>query len=218
MYGKNLYGEFLYGEEGNSDSSNIDLLVPDLMKYLPFYYQTSESIIEIQKAIAGEIGKLNYNIVDLEKQFFIDTATWGLAMYERILGLKTNPSMLYEDRREIIKAKLRGSGTTTKAMIKNTAEAFSGGEVDVVERNEEYYFIVKFIGQKGIPRNLETFKDMLETIKPAHLGYKFEFILLTWDMFDYLEITQDELEENNVLWDDLQEYRIDEINEEEWNI
>lgn len=214
MYGSNKYGEVRYGENGSSGGGDTDLLMPNLMKYLPFYYQESEGIINIQHAIAKELGRLNFNVEDLRKQYFIDTATWGLAMYEIELGLRVDNTMLYADRREIIKAKLRGRGTTTVKMIKNTAEAFSGGDVDVIEYNSAYYFVVKFIGQKGIPRNLQAFSDMLDTIKPAHLGYKFEFILLTWDMFDHLGMTSNELEENNVLWKDLQEYRINEINEE----
>ena len=67
-------------------------------------------------------------------------------------------------------------------MIKNTAEAFSGGEVDIIENFNDYSFIVKFVGVKGIPKNLALFKQMLEEIKPAHLNYELEFTYNTWDM------------------------------------
>ncbi len=180
MYGQYKYGEYRYGEEGSPHGPDIDKCNIDLMKYLPWYERKSEVFMGILGSIGKEFCILNYYIEDLEKQFFIDTATWGLSIYEKELGLKTNMSLTYEERREIIKAKLRGRGTTTKAMIKNTAEAFSGGEVDVIEYPSEYCFIVKFIGVKGIPRNMAAFIDMLETIKPAHLAYTFKYTYTVW--------------------------------------
>ena len=78
-------------------------------------------------------------------------------------------------------------------MIKNTAEAFSGGEVEVIENFEEYSFIVKFVGVKGIPKNITLFKQMIEEIKPAHLSYKLDFTYTTWGM----------IQEKTMLWDDV---------------
>lgn len=181
MYGKYKYGVYKYSEEGVPDGSEIEEFIPDLMKYLPWYYQQSEITKEIQNSIAKEFGIIAYYIEDINKQFFIDTATWGLGIYEKELGLKTNLNLSYEERREIIIAKMRGYGTTTKAMIKNTAESFSGGEVDVIEYPAEYRFIVKFVGILGIPRNMQAFIDMLEAIKPAHLTYSFEYTYTIWD-------------------------------------
>lgn len=202
MYGQYKYEEYRYGEEGIPDGQDIDLLIPNLMKYLPWYYEKSITMKEIQESIAKEFGVLAYYMENAQKQFFIDTATWGLSIYEKELGLKTNLSLTYEERREIIKAKLRGMGTTTKAMIKNTAEAFSGGEVDVIEYPSEYRFVVKFIGIKGIPRNMESFINMLETIKPAHLAYEFKYTYTVWNHLTDLTWGQ----ANTMTWDELKVY------------
>lgn len=201
-YGANKYGEYKYGKEGSFIPPDIDKCDIDLMKYLPWYYQNSKVMKEIQSSISKEFCILDYYVKDLEKQFFIDTATWGLSIYEKELGLQTNMSLTYEERREIIKAKLRGHGTTTKEMIKNTAEAFSGGEVDVIEYPEESKFIVKFIGIKGIPRNMQGFIDMLETIKPAHLAYEFKYTYTVWNHLTNLTWGQ----ANAMTWDELRVY------------
>jgi len=66
-------------------------------------------------------------------------------------------------------------------MIKQTAEAFSGGDVDVIEDNPHHFFVVRFVGIKGIPRNMQSFVSMLEDIKPAHLAYRFEYRYTVWD-------------------------------------
>ena len=78
-------------------------------------------------------------------------------------------------------------------MINNTAEAFRGGEVDIIENFEDYSFIVKFVGVKGIPQNITLFKQMIEEIKPAHLSYELAFTYTTWGM----------IQEKNMLWDDV---------------
>lgn len=180
MYGENLYGTIGYSK--SSDYSDIsEEYKVDLMKYLPWYYQNSDVMRTIQNSNSLEVEKLKYNIDDSINQLFIDTATWGLDRLEKIFNIETDINKSYEDRREVLKAKLRGSGTVTKQMIKNVAQAFSGGEVDVIEDNANYNFIIKFIGIKGIPKNMQGLINAIEEIKPAHLGYSFSYTYTTWD-------------------------------------
>ena len=195
MYGQNQYGTTTYATNPISSNEEIKKYLVDLNQYVPPYVYTKflQDFQEVQTqydAQSLQVGLLNYSIEDSIKQAFIDTATWGLDLWEEEYGLDTNHLLSYEERREIVKAKKRGRGTTTIEMIKNTAEAFSGGEVNVIPHNEQYYFTVHFIGIKGIPRNMQAFKDMLETIKPAHLNYDFAFTYNTYgdirdNTFDY---------------------------------
>ena len=89
-------------------------------------------------------------------------------------------------------------------MIKNTAEAFSGGEVEVIENFSDYSFIVKFVGVKGIPKNLALFKKMIEEIKPAHLNYELAFTYTVWSMVMAATNTWDDF--SNKTWVDLMDY------------
>ena len=200
-YGAHKYGEYKYGEESIPDS-DIESRAPDLMLILPWFYNGNITMKELQNTVSKELRKLYYHLEDLINQLFIDTATWGLSIYEKEMGMITNQSLSYEERRELIKAKLWGRGTTTKQMIKETAEAFSGGEVDVIEYPEESKFIVKFIGVKGIPRNMQGFIDMLETIKPAHLAYEFKYTYTVWDFIKHLTWN----DASGMTWDDLRVY------------
>ena len=200
-YGESQYGVLQFGEETIPDS-DIELRAPDLMLLLPWFYKGNITMQELQNLASKELGRLYYHLEDLINQLFIDTATWGLSIYEKELGLITNQSLSYEERRELIKAKLWGRGTTTKQMIKETAEAFSGGEVDVTEYPAEYRFVVKFIGVKGIPRNMQGFIDMLEAIKPAHLAYEFKYTYTVWDFIKHL--TWNDV--SGMTWDDLRVY------------
>lgn len=150
-----------------------------LVDYVPNNITSIPEEKAIFEANQIELDNLNSVCEDVKEQFHIDTATWGLIFWEERYGITYNPSMSYEQRREIVKAKKRGQGTVTKAMIKNTAEAFSGGEVDVIEHDDDYYFTVKFVGVKGIPANMPAFENMLEEIKPAHLDYELEYTFAT---------------------------------------
>ncbi|KNF10050.1 hypothetical protein CLPU_1c02150 [Gottschalkia purinilytica] len=175
------------------ESQKINEFVPDLMKYTHKDYLNSKYMTQLQNGIAKEFGIIAYYIEDIYKQFFINTATWGLSVYEKELGLQSNPGLSYEERREIIKAKLRGAGTATKQMIKNTAEAFSGGEVEIIEHVDGYYIEIYFVGTIGIPKNMKAFESMINEIIPAHLGYRFKFRFATWGM----------IKDANLTWNDL---------------
>ncbi|MGP1411899.1 MAG: YmfQ family protein [Peptoanaerobacter stomatis] len=170
----------------------------DLMKYLPLYWHDIKEMIVLLKSLGIEIGELDLKLKDIFSQCFIETATWGLGLWEREIDLKTDLSLSYEHRREMIKAKLRGSSTTTKEMIANVAKAFSNGEVEVIEHNEKYFFEIKFIGTRGIPANMAGLKSILEEIKPAHLGVKYSYIFAVWEHLKLL--TWNTIKRNNINW------------------
>jgi hypothetical protein len=179
MYGINKYGLIQYAQEKNTDEEQKDYYV-DLARYAPPFLAEIRELKAIYETEGYAVGLLEHELSDLLDQCFISTATWGLTRWEQVYGLVTNMALSYEQRREILVAKLRGQGTTTAQMIQETAETFSGGEIQVIEDNPNYHFIVRFIGVKGIPRNMNAFIAMLEDIKPAHLSYSFEYRYTTW--------------------------------------
>jgi Uncharacterized protein conserved in bacteria (DUF2313). len=179
-YGTEAYGALAYGTEAGEDDNSPNTGL-DLLAYLPPYYREITEMKELQKAAGIEIGTFYEESGSLLDQCFIDTATWGLTRWESELGIAANRSQSYERRREQLKAKLYGSGTTTKQMIIDTAAAFSGGEVAVNVYPEQYLFEIVFVGSKGIPPNMPGFIQMLEDIKPAHLAYSFKYIYTVWD-------------------------------------
>jgi len=172
------------------------------MKYLPQYWQEIQEMKELQETLGIEIGTLNSAASEIIDQWFINTATWGLDLWERELGISVDRSNSYERRREIILAKLRGAGTTTKEMIQSTAIAFAGGEVEVQEYPAEHCFVVQFVGIKGIPPNMAGLIHAIEEIKPAHLSYRFKYTYTTWDMVSGL--TWDEASKKT--WSKLRTY------------
>lgn len=172
----------------------------DLAQYAPPFLQRVRELAEIWRTEGYEVGLLQYYINDLFNQAFVSTATWGLTSWEDMYGVTTDMALSYEQRREILTAKIRGQGTTTKEMIRQTAEAFSGGEVEVIEDNGNHLFIVRFVGIKGVPDNMPAFIGMLEDIKPAHLAYRFEYTYTIWANFN-----------GSMIWDDVKPRTWDDV-------
>jgi len=124
---------------------------------------------------------VNHSIQDFIDQCFIETATWGLAYWEDTVGVLTDVLKDINQRRSVVKAKVRGSGTVTVQFIKNVASSYSNGDVDILEHPSIYSFEVKFVGTRGIPPNLPDLQASINQIKPAHLAVTYTFVYTTWD-------------------------------------
>lgn len=177
-----------------------------LITYMPKYYKKVEEIVKLQEAIEDEIDATEL-LKSILNQKFVQNATWSLETWEKIFDLTTDLTLSNEARRENIIAKMQAGKTTTIKMLKTMAEVFSGGECDVIEMNNEYYFYIKFIGTYGIPNNMDGFIKAIERVKPAHLGFKFIYSYMTWDEFDRYNKTWDIWDALNLNWDDKEKYK-----------
>ncbi|MDF2984724.1 MAG: hypothetical protein K0R50_234 [Eubacterium sp.] len=178
-----------------------------LIDLLPDYYKKSPEVTELQVAFEHWTEALKTSKTDLFLQFNVNSATSGLTMWERALRLETDVTKPYEFRRTRILSKLRGAGTTTKQMIKNVAESFSNGQVDIIEHNTGSRFVVKFVGTLGIPPNIGDLKAAIDEIKPAHLSFIFEYSYITWNDFEKYNHSWAEWDTLNLTWDEFETYR-----------
>lgn len=70
-------------------------VVRDMFDYMPKEYEDYKESRELIQSQAQEFETLNARIEDVLRQFFIDTATWGLVEWERIIGVKNSESYLW---------------------------------------------------------------------------------------------------------------------------
>lgn len=205
-YGTIGYGKGFYGNGGDYI---IDIKEDDVPHYLKPYIPNKELynvniFKDIYRSHEVELYVLYYCLKDLLEQTNIDTATWGLEGWEKVYGIVTNLNYSHEERREVIKARKRGQGTCTTAMIKNVAEAFSGGECRVIENTAPYTFTIQFIGVKGIPKNMDGLKGAINDIKPAHLVYDFKYTYTSWEYLDSKNLPWKDAEA--LTWEELEIY------------
>lgn len=175
-----------------------------LLTYLPPYYETSRIMRSILQVEGAEFDKLRQALDETLNQFFVRTATWGLDRWEEEVGLPVTPDQPEAERRDKIISRLRGYGTATISVVKQVAEAYDKGAIDIVEDHAAYTVTVHFVDTTGVPPNLDDLKAAVRAVVPAHLEilYEFNYFLWqewdakneTWDAFDLLALTFDQLE------------------------
>jgi hypothetical protein len=179
----------------------------EMLAYLPSYYQTSRIIRAILQTEGIEFDKLRQALDETLDQFFVNTATWSLDRWEEELGLPITPDQSIDERRSKIISRIRGVGTATISIVKNVAESYVNGTIDIVEDFKAYTIIVQFVDTKGIPPNLDDLKAALRAVVPAHLDIKYEFSYFVWDELDKKQWTWDQLDTLNLTFDKLEVYK-----------
>ena len=144
-----------------------------LINKLPSFYD-NDITKPIQDSLNVESNSINDEVDNILNQFFVDSATFGLDYWERMLGIPKN-NFDIDTRRENIKAKMRSRGTTTVSVIKNICEAYSNGIVEVIVNHSDYSFVIDFVGTIGVPKAFAELDKTIEEIKPCHLAHSYKF-------------------------------------------
>jgi len=127
---------------------------------------------ELSGSIGIALHDMDDRIDNFVRQLDIDTATWALTVYEKELGIAPDPLKPLEQRRSLIKSKIRGSGAVGAAQIKLVADSYTNGDVEV---SLNHGIVIEFKSIFGIPTNIEDLKSVLRQIAPAHLNIKYVF-------------------------------------------
>lgn len=150
--------------------------MPDIKQLQPFQRASGvyQALFNTETTQFNDrIGTIN----DLINQMFVDSATWGLDIYEKDLGIITDATQTYDERRSVIKSKMRGVGTINRALIALIADSYTNGDVEVTFENST--ITVTFTSVYGIPPNVDQCKEAIDEIKPAHLPitYVYKYVL-----------------------------------------
>ena len=142
-------------------------------------------------------------VLDTADQAHIQTATWGLGLWEELVDITPAAGATNEERRPAITPKLLGSGTCNAGMVSDIARALTGCDAVVIEQHSTYQFSLQFIGDEpGLAQfDLDAIRAAVEEVKPAHL----EFIILgiTWADFDLVNMTWYDLHQMRATWFDI---------------
>ena len=145
----------------------------NLINKLPSFYD-NDITRPIQNSFTVEVNSVNDEVENTLNQFYVDSATYGLDKWEKMLGISKN-NFDIDTRRENIKAKMRSRGTTTVSVIKNICEAYSNGTVEIIVNHSDYSFVIDFIDTIGIPKAFDELDKTINEIKPCHLAHSYKF-------------------------------------------
>lgn len=180
--------------------------IDSIKSYIPEFIHQSEPIKSLLESDGEEMGLLFSDIQEVLDQFYIDKATWGLSAWEKFYGIPIETEKESAFRRSVILAKKRGAGTVTSRFVKEIALAYENGEIEINELGNSTVEI-KFVGIKGVPPNIDDFKNTMEEIKPGHIGLVYTLTFLTWDEFDGFNKNWDEWDALNLTWDEFEIYQ-----------
>ncbi|UKS24310.1 YmfQ family protein [Paenibacillus sp. HWE-109] len=187
--------------------NNFGIVSPSgerMLDALPSLYEDIYEMRVLMETDGQEMDLMTSKIKEVLDQSTIDLATWGLDYWEYFLGIKTESGKPLDQRRSVIKSKIRGTGTVTLSLLKRVAEAYDNGQVEVTEDAANYKVIIKFVSTHGIPTNLADIEKALLDIMPAHLVIEFVFSYLSWGAFDTHGFTWESLSAMNYTWDQLE--------------
>ena len=147
------------------------MILDGMIKRLPLYERKNKIIIEIFDAEAKQFELMEDQISDIRKQFFVDTATWGLKVYEKELKIVVPSNSTLDSRRAAIKAKMRSGGKVDRALLESVASAILRTVVKIEFTGRILFYIEVNDDELG---NVGLFHKAIYDIKPAHLPMDLE--------------------------------------------
>ena len=143
----------------------------DITRYLPPFLKKDPNFRAVCDSCSWEHENIRKAILDALDQFFVERATWGLEMWERVLGIPTNPLESTEMRRKTIRLKLRQPGSVTdEFMTKLVNQYISDAQGVVLSFPSEYRIEILYHG--GQILDYGNLRKSIREYLPAHLGYK----------------------------------------------
>ncbi|KZL93564.1 putative phage tail protein [Clostridium magnum] len=149
-----------------------------LIKNLHKLYREDPWINELFNSAGITLDKINAAIEDLENQYWFDTMTWAIPVVENMLQFKTDSNAAIEDRRSQLEARWKSNGKADIYLLQAVANSWRNGDVTVSFVNGKIK--VTFVGEFGVPKDLEGLEKALEDVKPAHLAlvYSYRYLLI----------------------------------------
>lgn len=147
---------------------------PFVARY-PAFMAGSEEFRDIQEALEPELLELWSARDGALAQLCAETATWGLSRWEETLGIPVDEGKDLESRRSRVRVKLLGADVTVVALVKSSAEIWSGQRAEVTEYANEFRFEIRFVETNGIPPNMRDVTASIRELIPAHLQWDYIF-------------------------------------------
>lgn len=146
----------------------------DVLRYLPRFLANDPYFKKIEDVLSREHESYRLKLVDISKQFYVETATWGLRDWEEFLKIKPAKNASEDLRRAVIRVKRRGDTVMTLSHTQKVLEDLAPyGEVEIQELGENRLKLIIHNGNFYWEELLET----LWTLLPAHLTFDFGIYL-----------------------------------------
>ena len=143
----------------------------NIARYLPQFLSKDKAFVDDLTVLSAEQDRLRLQLIDVFDQFFISSATWGLDNWESILGLPTDKTLTYTQRRSNILLKLQSKQTSTLAYMQKLVERYYAVDAQAKVEEVNASYLIRIVAEQT-PFDMTGLVEALETYKPAHLAYE----------------------------------------------
>lgn len=151
----------------------------DLKNYLHKDERNCDFIQTIVDAISDWLDVFNAKLVEFYSNFYFDKLTLnGVIFFEKELDITPLSTQTIEERRLGIQAKWLANNHNSIHLIQAVCNAWKNNEIkaDFVGGKIQ----LEFIGEYGVPENLDILKANIDEVKAAHLPFVmlFRYLLI----------------------------------------
>lgn len=154
-----------------------------LIYLFPWYDKINKTFQNNARAIDVAFRYLEEQIARVERNLNLDSAIEALEIWERMLDIKTNRNLSFEQRRRQIGIvnRLRFD-QVNEENIKLLIRSFSNNnsEVEITRSDKDYVFDIKFVAG-GLPNNADELDRQLRKFMPADEDWKFSYTQRPWE-------------------------------------
>ena len=150
-----------------------------IIKLLNVVYRDDPFTIDFTQAVAKVFQRLIDFTESIKNNMFFDSLDEdGAKWWENFLAITPTNAQTLEDRQSKIQAKWLSKYHNDMELIQRVCDAWKNGEVEADFVNGKIQ--IQFVGSFGIPSDLDSLKESVEEIKPAHLDFLilFKYLLI----------------------------------------
>jgi len=143
----------------------------NILDYLPRFLGIDPNFHATNHADSKEHDRIRLLLQDLLDQVYVDTATWGLPLWESLVEITVRNDAL-DWRRNEVKAKLRAAQSVTQPFLQAVVEMLVAGQsVRVIDVPTDYRLDIELCD--GVVRSWQRLDQALRMWVPAHIGWKY---------------------------------------------
>lgn len=150
----------------------------DISRYLPKFLAKDKVMLHALTACSTQHEKQRLILDDLSNQFFVQTATWGLAEWEELVDIAPQDGADIESRRAAVLLRLKKPPSVTVTFLENLINQYIADKSGTVTDHPETYtadFNIPLLDKEsmaGVTRDVRIYI-------PAHIGAVYKAHTLT---------------------------------------
>lgn len=144
----------------------------EMLTFTDWYYQDSSIMKNILDTQGLEVDMIRFSIRDILKQCYVNTATWGLDLWEQFLALPIERNLDYKTRRQKILSCISNRQTVTLAFVNYLINLFVADKTGYAVDYPANYSLEIMLPDNKVT-DFKVLDEILKIYIPAHIGWKY---------------------------------------------